>query len=489
MILNPIAVNSAVMSISCGDPELEAAIESQLDLMERMSCVGECNTTLAFISLQKAMVELAQSAVRNKVTTIKLRAQATSTTVFRSLSWRNTEGQSTSQNRGCSWGEASSFTGFRKDAQDTYRAASDKDSVMFGQAWSTASDRGTRDGFGNASSFTQHDIDANGQTVGDNSVYARSTSDRFVGNNPNGSGEEQTTQNALIGPPYTRTIFTLEIPTSLTDRTNSGNWAVAGANGSFVCNACDLSMFNFQQLFGICQPISSNKQSISRRGSDSFRGRGTISVTIGFAGIFGASADLTWGNEQSFDSGFSQRFVENHHNLSASTEIYGTRTSATENFNNLDGHSNSHDQMATRHNAHSNSESFRDTASNVKEATAEDATSDGEAHSGADRANHSERALSGQMTAYGQSHAESSLRMQSLATTRAEADYWDQISHALRALWVGLEAQEKEAQKIVSGTLPAATGKLVSRYNVSDRPGASCLPEKRMYSVLNRRFR
>lgn len=463
MSFDPILVDATLHSIACGQAPLYDIVTEQNELMQKMACVDECSEAAAFLRWQLLLIELAQSFVRNKVDEVRHKAQMESTSLYTALGYRNSESQSTVQHRGCGWADATSFTGFRRDAQSTYRAVSDKDGIIFGQNWSTGSDRGTRDGYGNANGHSDHNIDEQGVVTRSSLVFTIGTHDRFQGTSPDG-GEETSLQNAIISNnPLTTTVFDVDIPIALEDRFNSGNWAISGADGSFSCNACNYNFTGFQYNFGQCYP-SINKRSISRHGTDSFRGNGTISVSLGFAGIFGVSADMRWGSEQRFSSGFSQRYVENRH----TDHEADIRSSASQTdrwmVNNLDGATSSHDQMTTQHNAHATSQGYRDATSHVKEATNSIDTADGETHSGADRAAHTERSLQGQSTAAGNAHSQSRTDADSASSTKAEATYWHQLSVALRDMWKQVFEQLVETRKLLAATSPVH-GNLVTRYN------------------------
>lgn len=468
---DPVLVNATMQSISCGQPELYDVIVSQNEVMQNIACAAKCSANITFLSWQLMLIELAQAYVRNKVDVISQKAQMESTSLFASLGYRNSESQSTVQHRGCGWATATSFTGFRRDAQSTYRAVADKDGVIFGQTWSTGQDRGTKDASGYENSFSQHDVNEQNVTTRNNTVFTIGSHDRFRGNTPSGGGDTQTTQNALIAPPLKKPILDgfFEIPYQLEDRYNSGNWAVSGADGSFTACACDYNFRNFQYNFGQCIP-NSGKKSISRSGLDRFKGDGTVSIGIGVAGLFGVSADLKWGTEQSFSSGFSQRYVENRHTDHEADLRFAN--SATDRWmeNNLDANSTSHDQSVTRHNAHSNSQGFRDAASHVKEATSSVDTSDGETHTGADRQSHTERSLQGQSTGGGNAHSQSKTDASTESSTRLEATYWHQLSLALRQMWREVFQQREEMQAILNATTSPVSGKTVTRQS----RGSSC---------------
>lgn len=182
--------NALLTQVACGDAELRAALDSEVDLL--YTCIDTaCSPRLKYLHTQLGLIEIAQIWARNKIDTTTRQLAHTTTEKYTSTGLKRTDSESTATGSACTWTAATNQHQFTRSSTDDVTAFTEHNQLRTAQSSDYGYDVSHRSLRGNGFSFnkTFHGVDDRGGDslapgAGDDNVLSSSTSTSQGGTGP-----------------------------------------------------------------------------------------------------------------------------------------------------------------------------------------------------------------------------------------------------------------------------------------------------------------
>ena len=487
-------IDMLATSVSCGDPELYQLMQDNAATILIM--YRGCYAEVDYLRAQLGLLDLALMYTRNKVDTIKSRSHAEGLDTYRAKYENETKAQRTSEQRACSFGDATSFQTFQRDSVNRMRSESDMESNAEGNTQTTRWDRSKQTASGYSTIFDY----ANSASYGVGRGYNVSTSSN--------SGKSYSKTSLDWGPnrnDLSTGFFLPDIPDpqAIWDSIKGGMiWDVMGSlveggemeydTGGVNMPTRDNTSFNDQiddtfvmqgtqdnvpyepfldcccdldgnDLYD-CPPDPNDPPGVPVCNYDTYDpypsyGRGynvRYAISIGIPSVGPLRVDWAVG----------QQFRQSHVVTQGCTRAVGAGYTSNK-YEQIDGSksiggTDVHDESQTTRDIHTVGDSFRDSRSDTTAGSATTGDAFSESHTGSDRQAHAERRAANQGTSWSKSKGRGSGDSRSDSKSTYEMRKWSQIFKSLIDMYNRIFEQIKTFERARALSIGSSVGQIQS---------------------------